>query len=86
MKSNTTITALNFVLAALVILGVLFALFSIFRARDLRSITPVSMQVNGKVLMIQSLVKDVNNYNQKAKNPELTTILHNFETQVSSQK
>ena len=86
MKSDTTTTVLNYALAVVVILGVVFALFTIFRARNLRNITPVAMQVNTKLMMVQSLVNDVNNYNQQAKSPELTKILQTFQTQVSSIK
>ena len=37
MKSDTTTTILNFVLAAMVIFGVAFALLSMNRARDLQN-------------------------------------------------
>jgi len=86
MKSDTTTAALNFILAALVILGVVFALLSIMRARELRAVTPVAMQVNSKMLMIQSLVGDVNNYNQQAKSPEVTRMLQTFQAKISTLK
>jgi hypothetical protein len=86
MKSDTTMTVLNSILAALVLLGVIFALLSILRTRELRALTPVAMQVNGKMMMIQSLVADVNNYNQQAKSPEVTRMLQNFQSQISALK
>src|SRR5215471_10248671 len=86
MKSNTTVTALNFILAVVVILGVVFALFSIFRARDLRGIAPVAIQVNSRLMLLQSLVNDVNNYNQQAKSSEITRIMQDFSAQVSTIK
>jgi hypothetical protein len=86
MKSDTTATALNFILAVLVILGVVFALFSIFRARDLRSVAPVAIQVNSRLMLLQSLVNDVNNYNQQAKSPEITRMMQDFQAQVSNIK
>jgi hypothetical protein len=86
MKSDTTTTALNLILAALVILGVIFALLSIMRTRELRAITPVAMQVNSKMLMIQSLIGDVNNYNQQAKSPEVARMLQTLQTKISTIK
>ena len=86
MKSDTTTTALNFILAVLVILGVIFAMFSIFRTRQLRNISPVAMQASQKMMLIQSLAMDVNNYNQQAKSPEISRMLQTFQTQVSAIK
>ncbi len=86
MKSDTTTTALNLILAVLVILGVYFALLNIMRTRELRRITPVAMQVNTKMLMIQSLLTDVNNYNQQAKDPEMAKMLQALQTQLSAIK
>ena len=86
MKNDTTTILLNFILAVLVILGVVFALFSIFRARDLRNVAPVAIQVNSRLMLLQSLVNDVNNYNQQAKSPEITRIMQDFHAQVSNIK
>jgi Tfp pilus assembly protein PilO len=86
MKSDTTTTVLNFVLAMLVILGVAFAILAMKRAAKLRAITPVAMQVNGKMMMVQSLVADVNNYNQQAKSPEITRMLQTLQGQLSTIK
>lgn len=86
MKSDTTTTALNFILAALVILGVVFALLSIMRTRELRRVTPMAMQANSKILMIQSLIGDVNNYNQQAKSPEVARLLQTLQNQLSTIK
>lgn len=86
MKSDMTTTVSNFVLAVLVILGVIYAYFSIGRARELRGLAPVAMQVSNKMMMIQSLVADVNNYNQQAKSPEITQMLQQFQAQIQSIK
>ncbi len=86
MKSDTTTTALNFILAVLVVLGVVFALLSIMRASELRRLSPVAMQVNGKMMMIQSLVADVQKYNQQTKSPEINHILQTFQSQISAIK
>jgi hypothetical protein len=79
MKNDTTTTFLNFVLAALVILGVLFAILSMMRAREYRTITPFAMQANAKAMMMQSLVNDVSAFNAQAKSPELTRILQSIQ-------
>jgi hypothetical protein len=86
MKSETTTTALNFILAVLVILGVVFAIFSIMRTRELRQVTPAAMQINSQMMMIQSLIADVNNYNQQAKSPEITRMLQTFQASISTLK
>jgi hypothetical protein len=79
MKNDSTTTFLNFVLAALVILGVLFALLSIWRTHDLRQIQPrVQMQLQafqGDAVRIQALVNDVAVYNATAKSAELAQII-----------
>jgi hypothetical protein len=75
MKSDTTTTVLNFILAVLVILGVVFALLSITRTREYRAITPTVLQANSKAMMFQSLVTDVNAYNNQVKSPEITKLL-----------
>jgi hypothetical protein len=75
MKSDTTTTALNIVLAMLVVLGVVFAAISVKRARELRQLQ-VRAQVGQLDLMrAQALANDVAAYNATAKSPELTQIL-----------
>jgi hypothetical protein len=75
MKSDTTTTILNFVLAVLVVLGVVFALMTMKRTGEQRRITPVAMQVNSRVIMVQTLITELNNYNAQARSPELARIL-----------
>ncbi len=78
MKSDTTTTVLNFILAMLVILGVVFAMLSIIRTRESRAITPLVMQANSRAMMFQSFITDVNTYNQQAKSPDITRILQSL--------
>jgi len=85
MKNDTTTTVLNFVLAVLVILGVLFALLAMNRARNNRLIAPIAMQANTKAMMIQSLINDVNAYNAQAKSPEVTRMLQSLQASVQAQ-
>ncbi len=77
---------LNFVLAVLVILTVVFGYLTIKRTGEVRGITAVSMQVNSKMMMFQSLVNDVNIYNQQAKSPEITHMIQNLQVQLSAVK
>ncbi len=79
MKSDTTTLVLNFVLAVLVILGVLFAYFTMTRTRDLRQLQAV-LQVELQKTQLgsaraQALLNDVITFNATAKNPELTQII-----------
>ena len=79
MKNDTTTTLLNFVLAALVILSVLFAYFSIMRTRDLRQMQTVLQMEMQRVQLgsqkAQLLLNDVMAYNATAKSPELAQII-----------
>ena len=75
MKSDTTTLVLNFVLAVLVILGVLFAVLTMNRTRDLRALTTNASIANNALLRAQSLANDTAAYNAQAKDPTLTRIL-----------
>ncbi len=75
MKSDTTNTVLNLVLAVLVISGVFFALWTIQRTRQFRALNPVAIQANAKLMMMQSFVNDVGAYNAQVKSPEITRML-----------
>jgi hypothetical protein len=86
MKSDTTTTLLNMILAVLVVLGVVFTLMSMMRTRQLRNVQPMAMQASQKIMLIQSLAMDVNNYNQQAKSPEIARMLQTFQTQISAIK
>ena len=75
MKSDMTTLVLNFVLAVLVILGVLFAVLAMNRTRDLRALTSAASVANNALLRAQALANDTAAYNLTAKSPELTKIL-----------
>ena len=75
MKTDTTTTVLNFVLALMVLLGVVFALLTMSRTRELRVLTTNANFANSSLMRAQSLANDVAAYNASAKSPELTRIL-----------
>jgi hypothetical protein len=75
MKSDTTTLVLNFVLAVLVILGVLFAVLTMNRQRDLRALSTNAAIANTALMKAQALANDTAAYNASAKSPELTRIL-----------
>jgi type II secretory pathway pseudopilin PulG len=79
MKSDTTTTVLNFILAVLVLFGVVFALLSITRARELRQLTANATLANNALMRAQSLANDVAGYNVTAKSPELARILQTIQ-------
>jgi hypothetical protein len=90
MKNDTTTTVLNFVLAGLVILGVLFALLNIWRTRDLRHMQ-TALQIEMQRSQVtsaraQALLNDVISFNNTAKNPELAQIIKSAETPQSAAK
>ena len=71
MKSDTTTTVLNFILAALVILGVVFALLSMTRAREFKMLSTNATLANNALMRAQGLANDTAAYNATAKSPEL---------------
>jgi multisubunit Na+/H+ antiporter MnhB subunit len=85
MKSDTTTTVLNFVLAVLVILGVVFALLAMTRTRHFRALSPYAIQANSKIMMCRSLVNDVEAYNKQAKSPEITKMLQSLQPKTAAQ-
>jgi secreted Zn-dependent insulinase-like peptidase len=75
MKCETTNTVLTFVLGVLALLGVIFALQTIFRTREYRSLTMQAAVANSTFMRVQALANDAQAYNQKSPNPELTRII-----------
>ena len=75
MKCETMNSVLTFVLGAFVVLGVIFALQTIFRTRELRSLQIQAANINANYMRLQALANDVNAFNQKTPSPELKRIL-----------
>jgi len=75
MKCETTNTVLTFVLGALALLGVIFALQTIFRTREYNTLTAQANAANTAFMRLQALASDATVFNQKTPNPELTRIL-----------
>ena len=84
MKCETTNTVLTFVLGALALLGVIFALQTIFRTREYRSLTVQATQANNAFMRVQSLANDVMAFNQKNPNPELARILQSAQAKPAT--
>ena len=78
MKNDTTTVFLNFVLGALVIVGVVLAYFNMKDTRELRYLNPQAMQANNFIVKIQALANDVAAYNTQAKSPELAKALQSI--------
>lgn len=77
MRSEILNEILTFVLGLLVVLGVIFALQTINRTRELNTLQVQAVAINQNYLRLQGLVNEVLVYNQKYPNPELTHILQN---------
>ena len=75
MKCETMNSVLTFVLGAFVVLGVIFALQTIVRTREIRSLQIQAANINANYMRLQALANDVNAYNQKTPSPELKHIL-----------
>ena len=75
MKADTTTTVLNFILAVLVILGVIFASLSIVRTRELRQLQIRAQIAQINFMRAQALANDVAAYNTTARSAELARIL-----------
>ena len=75
MKNDNITTFLNLVLAVLAILGVIFALQTIFRTRELRSLQMQATQANGYRMAVESLANDVIAYSKQNPNSDILRIL-----------
>jgi len=84
MKNDTTTTALNLVLAVLVVLGVVFALVSMQRTRELRALTLQVTFANNALTKIQSLANDTAAYNAQHNYPELTRLLQSVQAKPAT--
>ena len=86
MKSDTITTVLNFVLAVLVILGVMFALMTILRTSEMRRLSAGAAIANTELMRAQGLANDTAAFNQNAKNPDLARILQSVQTRSAANK
>jgi hypothetical protein len=75
MKCDTMNSVLTFALGALVVLAVIFALQTIVRTREIRSLQIQMNNINANYMRLQALANDVTAYNQKYPSAELTHIL-----------
>jgi hypothetical protein len=75
MKCETTSTVLKFALAALIILAMFFALQTISRTHELRSLTQQATGILRAQSFYNSLYNDTLAYSQKNPSPDLTRIL-----------
>jgi len=75
MKNDNITTALNLVLAVLAILGVIFALQTIFRTRELRSLQMQATQANGYRMAVEALANDAVAYSKQNPNSDIFRIL-----------
>jgi hypothetical protein len=75
MKNDNITTALNLVLAVLVILGVVFALQTIFRSREFRTLQFQASQANAYHMAVEALANDTIAYSQKNPNADILRIL-----------
>jgi hypothetical protein len=75
MKNDNLTTALNLILAVLAILGVIFALQSIFRTRTLRALQIQATQANAYRMAVEAIAQDAIAYSQKYPNAEIQRIL-----------
>ena len=84
MKNDATTTLLNFVLAVLVILSLVFAGFYVYRthvALQLQSkLQTESQMTQAGFQRIQALMNEVVAYNSTAKNPELAQIIQSIQS------
>jgi hypothetical protein len=78
MKSGTTNTVLTLALAVLVLAGVLFALQTIFRTRELRSISTQANLANSGLVREQAFFNDCLIYSKT--HPAINSILESVES------
>ena len=90
MKNDSTTTFLNFVLAALVMLAVMFALLTIWRTHDWRQLNP-KVQIQAQQFQVvaaraQALLQDTMTYHATARSPELAQIIQSAQTPAPAAK
>lgn len=84
MKNDNITTALNLVLALLVILGVVFALRTIFLTRELRTLQFQATQANAYVMGIEAIANDTIAYSQKNPNADILRILQDAQAKPAT--
>jgi len=83
MKSETMNSVLTFVLGVLILLDVIFALQTVNRTIEFRTLQITAIQdqaVLAQIQQVESLARDAIAYNQKTPNPDLTRILQVAQT------
>ena len=81
MKYETTNTVLTFILGALVLLGVIFALKTINHTHELRSLTSQAVNANKGLISQQAFFNDCIEYSKT--HPDINRILQPFEAKPS---
>ena len=74
MKCETTNTVLTFILGALVLLGVIFALKTINQTHELRALASQAMIANTGLIREQAFFNDCRDYSKT--HPDINRILH----------
>ena len=75
MKSETMNSVLTFVLGVFIVLGVIAALRTINRTRELRSLQMQATQANGYRMGVEALANDAVAYSKQNPNSEILHIL-----------
>jgi len=84
MKCETTNTVLTFILGALALLGVIFALQTIFRTREYTTLNLNLLRYNNALIRVQSLANDTLAYTQRTPSPDLTRILQSVQAKPAT--
>ena len=84
MKSDTITTVLNLVLAVFVVLGVAFALLTIFRVREFRTVQLQASFANNALMRVQALANDAAAYNQSKQDPNITRLLQSIQAKPAA--
>ena len=78
MKSDSLNTVLNIVLAVFVLLAVSCAYLSLSRTAKVRTLNQAAGQAQSLLMKTQTLLNELNVYNQHTPNPELTRLLQPY--------
>ena len=82
MKSETTNTVLTFVLAVLVLAGVLFALQTIFRTREFRTLQAQTIACQSNMNRLNLLLNEAVIYGKT--HPDINRVLQPFEAKPAT--
>ncbi len=84
MKNDTLTTVLNVGLWGLALIGVICAMLTMHRTREIRALTGPATMANSAINRLQALANDVVAYNQVHQDPNITRLLQSIQAKPAA--